>query len=115
MKRVEIRLLKKTCVLCHGHRARYRYRGRVRWNPQHNVCFKCRRSYLDHLRAASAPGAGTIRYAEDSFAASPAPILNGPERIINPTFSESAPHALVAGLAIAIGPVQDAALSGGSL
>jgi hypothetical protein len=115
MKRVEIKLLKKTCVLCHDRRARYRYRGRVRWNPQHNVCFQCRRSYLDRLRAESAPEAGTIRYAEDFFVASPAPILNGPERFINPAFSDTASQALVAGLAAAAGPAQDAALSGGSL
>jgi len=115
MKHCDSKLRKKTCVFCKVRRARYQYRGRVRWNPQHNVCFKCRRSYLDRLRAASAPGAGTIRYTEDSFAASPAPILNGPESIINPTFSESAPHALVAGLAVATEQAQAAALLGGSL
>jgi hypothetical protein len=51
MKRCEIKLLKKTCLVCKVRRARYRYRGRVRWNCQHRVCMRCWRAARDRMRS----------------------------------------------------------------
>jgi hypothetical protein len=116
MKRVEIRLLKKICVFCHEHRARYRYRGRVRWNRQHSACFRCFRSYSDRLRAAStAAAAVTTQDAENSLGTSPAPLLIELERPTDPTSSSGTPYAGAARPTLAVEPAQDAVLSGGTL
>lgn len=42
---------KKTCAGCCERRALYRYRGRTRWNAQHDLCFRCWRSIMDRLQA----------------------------------------------------------------
>jgi len=54
MKRCEIKLLRKTCVLCFERRARFRYRGRVKWDRQHDLCFECFRSVRDWARSVVA-------------------------------------------------------------
>jgi hypothetical protein len=53
MKRCEIRLLKKTCKGCHERRAHFRYSGRVKWDPEHNLCFQCFRAVRDRVRSLS--------------------------------------------------------------
>jgi hypothetical protein len=53
MKRCEIKLLRKTCVLCFERRARFRYRGRVKWDRQHSYCFRCFRSARDRARSVA--------------------------------------------------------------
>lgn len=35
------------CMHCHRHRSLYRYRGRVRADRHHSLCFRCYRSHLD--------------------------------------------------------------------
>jgi len=110
MKQCEIKLLKKTCVLCHDRRARYRYRGRVRWNPQHNVCFQCRRSYLDRLRAAAAAAAcAATEDGHTTFPVSPDPMLAGFERGVNAAALLLLPCAGASGLVAAEGTAQAAA------
>lgn len=39
------------CAGCRSRRARFRYRGEVRADHDHNLCFKCFRSLVDRLRA----------------------------------------------------------------
>ena len=39
------------CLGCHSQRARFRYRGRVRADRDHTLCFRCYRSACDRLRA----------------------------------------------------------------
>ena len=39
------------CLGCRSHRARFRYRGRVRADREHTLCFRCYRSICDRLRA----------------------------------------------------------------
>ena len=60
MKRSEIRLRRKTCILCKTRRARYRYRGRVRWTHQHCLCFACFRAQKDRMRATLAAAMAAI-------------------------------------------------------
>jgi hypothetical protein len=39
------------CLGCHSQRARFRYRGRVRADCDHTLCFRCYRSMCDQMRA----------------------------------------------------------------
>jgi hypothetical protein len=42
-----------TCLGCGAHRARYSYRGRVRADRDHTLCFRCFRAASNRLRARS--------------------------------------------------------------
>ena len=113
MKRVEIRLLKKICVFCHERRARYQYRGRVRWNRQHCLCFRCFRSCSDRLRTTFAVAAEAITHgAESTFGANPDPMLVGLERGAYAVSTPLPPYAGAAELAATAGTAQDALLGG---
>ena len=47
---------RKLCVGCHQHHALFKYRGRVRWDRDHTLCFRCYRSAMDRLVAISVFG-----------------------------------------------------------
>jgi hypothetical protein len=47
-------LAQKMCRGCHRRRARFSYRGVVKWDRRHGLCPRCYRSLLDHTRAAAA-------------------------------------------------------------
>ena len=40
-----------TCLGCRQHRALFRYRGQVRADRDHNLCFRCFRAEVNRLRA----------------------------------------------------------------
>lgn len=42
----------RLCVECREHRAIFRFRGRLRRDKKHNLCFQCFRSQQDSLRSA---------------------------------------------------------------
>lgn len=39
------------CLECHAHRARYQYRGQVRADRDHTLCFRCFRAQVERARA----------------------------------------------------------------
>ena len=39
------------CLGCREHRARFRYRGQVRADRDHNLCFRCYRAEVNRQRA----------------------------------------------------------------
>ncbi len=45
--------VKHICRECESRRALFRYRGIVKWDRYHTLCFQCYRRHLDRLRAAS--------------------------------------------------------------
>ena len=45
--------VKHVCRECESRRALFRYRGIVKWDRYHTLCFQCYRRYLDRQRAAS--------------------------------------------------------------
>ena len=49
----ESKRLRKHCQSCHARKARFRYRGQVRADRDHTLCFECYRSQRDRRRARS--------------------------------------------------------------
>lgn len=49
----ESKTLRKHCQSCHARKARFRYRGHVRADSDHTLCFECFRSERDRRRASS--------------------------------------------------------------
>jgi hypothetical protein len=47
----ESKLAQRACHICHDRKARFRYRGEVRADRQHVLCFACFRSERDRRRA----------------------------------------------------------------
>ena len=45
------KLARKFCAACHKRRSLFRYRGKVRFDSDHNLCFRCYRSAMDRLVA----------------------------------------------------------------
>lgn len=45
------RIERKLCVGCHRRRALFRYRGEVRSDRDHKLCFRCHRSAMDRFEA----------------------------------------------------------------
>lgn len=45
------RLPRHTCRGCQAHPARFRYRGEVRADRDHELCFRCFRAVINQLRA----------------------------------------------------------------
>jgi hypothetical protein len=45
------RVQRRVCVSCRCQRARFRYRGAVRADRDHTLCFRCFRSERERLRA----------------------------------------------------------------
>ena len=49
----ESKVLRKHCQSCHARKARFQYRGRVRADRDHTLCFECFRSERERNRAHS--------------------------------------------------------------
>ena len=47
----ESKLSRKACQSCHGRKAKFRYRGAVRADRDHTLCFECFRAERDRRRA----------------------------------------------------------------
>jgi hypothetical protein len=45
------RLPRHTCRGCAAHPARFRYRGEVRADRDHELCFRCFRATINRMRA----------------------------------------------------------------
>jgi len=45
------RLTRHTCRACEAHPARFRYRGEVRADRDHELCFRCFRATVNRLHA----------------------------------------------------------------
>ena len=45
--------VKHVCRECESRRALFRYRGIVKWDRYHTLCFQCYRRLLDRQRAAA--------------------------------------------------------------
>jgi hypothetical protein len=45
--------VKHVCRACESRRALFRYRGVVKWDRYHTLCFQCYRKHVDRLRAAT--------------------------------------------------------------
>jgi hypothetical protein len=43
--------VKQLCQQCHDRKAKFKYRGVVRADRDHTLCFECYRSERNHLRA----------------------------------------------------------------
>ncbi|NOT25023.1 MAG: hypothetical protein HOP16_02870 [Acidobacteria bacterium] len=50
-RRRMFRRFKVLCAACRERKARFRYRGQVRADRDHTLCFECYRRELDRLRA----------------------------------------------------------------
>jgi hypothetical protein len=110
MKRIEIKIRRKMCAVCHVRRARFMYAGRVRWDRFHSLCFCCYDSFSDRLRAAlSAPTTAVTQQAESSLGVSPIPLRMELERSAYPTSTPVWSFAGATGLVAAAGTAQAAA------
>ena len=54
----ESKVLRKHCQSCHARKARFQYRGRVRADRDHTLCFECYRSERERGRANAVATAG---------------------------------------------------------
>jgi hypothetical protein len=60
----EARRTRHTCQSCQGRRAKFSYRGTVKADRDHTLCFECFRRERERLRArrlAEAPGESAVR------------------------------------------------------
>ena len=48
-----VRFERHVCLGCRQHPARFRYRGEVRADRDHNLCFRCYRAEVNRQRAKS--------------------------------------------------------------
>jgi hypothetical protein len=49
--RRQSKLVKTLCAVCQQRKARFRYRGEVRADRDHTLCFKCYRGEVNRARA----------------------------------------------------------------
>jgi len=56
MKKIERRKNRKVCKCCRVRWARFSYRGRVRWDAKHDLCFRCFRSAMDRFQTKLTAG-----------------------------------------------------------
>ncbi len=40
---------RKICKICQKKYARFQYRGQIKWDRKHDLCFRCWRSMLDAM------------------------------------------------------------------
>ncbi len=52
--------VKHVCRECEARRALFRYRGVVKWDRYHTLCFQCYRRHADRLRAAGLAPRGPV-------------------------------------------------------
>jgi uncharacterized paraquat-inducible protein A len=45
-----LRNARKVCLECKERRARFRFRGVVKWDSDHRLCMRCYRSLRDRVR-----------------------------------------------------------------
>lgn len=55
------REVRHLCAGCKQQPARFQYRGRVRADRDHNLCFRCYRAEVDRLRARRLTGVAGFR------------------------------------------------------
>jgi hypothetical protein len=53
--------LKRACAACQERRARFRYRGEVRADRDHTLCFECYRGEVNRARARRLSAAARCR------------------------------------------------------
>jgi hypothetical protein len=46
-----LRKQRKTCLDCQQRQARFRYRGKIKWDKDHSLCFACFRTVRDQVQA----------------------------------------------------------------
>jgi hypothetical protein len=46
--------VKYVCRECESRRALFRYRGIVKWDRYHTLCFQCYRKHVDRMRTTTA-------------------------------------------------------------
>ena len=66
------RARRHVCLECRAHRARFRYRGVVRADDDHTLCFRCFRAASNRLRARlmkQESGNLTVKRCTDKLAA----------------------------------------------
>jgi hypothetical protein len=59
--RHENRKAMQICDRCHERKARFRYRGEVRADRHHTLCFQCYRSEREHRRARELANVRPVR------------------------------------------------------
>ena len=57
-RRRQARLVRTLCVGCQERKARFRYRGEVRADRDHTLCFECYRGEANRARARRLGGLG---------------------------------------------------------
>ena len=57
----ESKSLRKHCQSCHARKARFRYRGQVRADRDHTLCFECYRGEKERRRARSLESARPLK------------------------------------------------------
>ena len=62
---------RRLCQRCQDRKAKFQYRGQVRSDRDHTLCFECFRSQRNHHRALALTGAGRPRPVGPRFAHSP--------------------------------------------
>jgi hypothetical protein len=68
--------LRKHCQSCHARKARFRYRGHVRADRDHTLCFECYRAEKDRRRARSAAPNRALKSPFDDAMLSPRAIAH---------------------------------------
>ena len=56
------KIARRACQECHERKARFRYRGRVRADRDHVLCFECYRSERQRGRARKLAGCRSLSY-----------------------------------------------------
>lgn len=52
----------RLCVGCQGRKARFRYRGAVRADRDHTLCFECFRSETNRVRARRMAAVAALQF-----------------------------------------------------
>jgi hypothetical protein len=61
MKRTRTKDDRRLCLNCRLRRARFLYRGRVKHDPRHALCFRCYRAVRDAMRMHPARSQPLVR------------------------------------------------------
>ena len=67
----ESKAYRKTCQSCRERKARFRYRGAVRADRDHTLCFECYRAARDRRRAATLANSDRLSSVTSPFADAP--------------------------------------------
>ncbi len=69
----ESKRARRSCQSCRRRKARFQYRGAVRADRDHTLCFECYRSLREHRRARGLTEAGSATVPRSPF---PAPLTD---------------------------------------